>query len=733
MGDDDIDSDRRLASAEAHRLHMTLPILLNYAGIAAAGVLAIAALLRSPRVFADWVLSATMAVLVLERIFAGAAAAAGTAEAYVAWHFLRLCSLALLPVLWLAFSLSYARGDARKFLRQWRLALLAAVVLPLLAVTVFRRHLIVAVMRDGADPGPTLMLGAAGVAVYFFLLVGSVAALMNLERTFRAAVGTMRWRIKFMLLGLGALLIVRLYTSSQALLFRGIDPQLENVNAGALFIGGVLILRSLFRAGRFQLDVYPSQSVLQGSVTVLLAGIYLLIVGVFAKVVSHFGGDAGFAFKTFLVLVSIVVLAILLQSDRLRLRLRTFVSRHFQRPLYDYRTMWQKFNEATASRVDQTDLGRALVRLVADMFQALSVSLWLVDEKRGHLTLTASTSLPENAEPASGSDEADTRAILAHLQANPEPADIDTAPGEWAAALRRRHPGEFANGGHRICLPLIGRGEVLGLITLGDRVSGVPFSVQDFDMLKCVGDHAAASLLNVQLSQRLYQTKELEAFQTMAAFFVHDLKNAASTLSLMLQNLPEHYDDPEFRADALRGISKTVGHINRLISRLSLLRHELKIQPAPADLNELVRSVLSGLENAPTQRLVTEFQNVPPLPLDRDQFGKVVTNLVLNAIEASPADAEVRIGTQPTADGAVLTVVDHGCGMSPEFLHRSLFRPFQTTKKTGLGIGMFQSRMIVEAHRGRIAVASEQGKGTTFQVFLPAAASPPPAADQTAP
>jgi signal transduction histidine kinase len=164
-----------------------------------------------------------------------------------------------------------------------------------------------------------------------------------------------------------------------------------------------------------------------------------------------------------------------------------------------------------------------------------------------------------------------------------------------------------------------------------------------------------------------------------------------------------------------------------------LLRHELKIQPAPADLNELVRSVLSGLENAPTQRLVTEFQNVPPLPLDRDQFGKVVTNLVLNAIEASPADAEVRIGTQPTADGAVLTVVDHGCGMSPEFLHRSLFRPFQTTKKTGLGIGMFQSRMIVEAHRGRIAVASEQGKGTTFQVFLPAAASPPPAADQTAP
>lgn len=706
---------------------MTLPLLLNYAGIATAAVLAIAALARRPRILADWAFAAMMVILAAERLCWGRIAAAVTPADFVAWQHLRLTTLALLPVVWLAFSLIYARGDVRKFLEQWRLALIAALVLPLIAVTFFRGLLVVAVVREATDAGPILVLGPSGVAVYLFLLAGSVAALMNLERTFRASVGTMRWRIKFMLLGLGALLIVRLYTSSQALLFRGIDPGLENVNAGALFIGGVLMLRALLRTGKLQLDVYPSHSVLQGSLTVLLAGIYLLIVGVFAKFVAYIGGDAGFALKTFMVLVSLVVLTILLQSDRLRLRLRTFVSRHFQRPLYDYRTMWQKFNEATASRVDQTDLCRSLVRLVADMFQLLSVSLWLVDDRQGHLALAASTSLPANANPPTEAEQADTRAILEHLQQNPEPSDIDTATGEWAAALRRRHPGEFANGGHRICLPLICRGEVLGLITLGDRVSGTPFTLQDFDMLKCVGDHAAASLLNVQLSQKLFQTKELEAFQTMAAFFVHDLKNAASTLSLMLQNLPVHYDDPEFRTDALRGIGKTVAHINRLIGRLSLLRHELKIQTAPSDLNEVVKSVLDSLENAPSQRLITDFQPIPPLPLDRDQVGKVITNLVLNAIEASPAGTEVRLSTHATHDGVVVTVADQGCGMSPEFLQRSLFRPFQTTKKTGLGIGMFQSKMIVEAHRGQITVTSEAGKGTSFQVFLPG--SPPASAN----
>ena len=77
------------------------------------------------------------------------------------------------------------------------------------------------------------------------------------------------------------------------------------------------------------------------------------------------------------------------------------------------------------------------------------------------------------------------------------------------------------------------------------------------------------------------------------------------------------------------------------------------------------------------------------------------------------------MSTRRAGGWVVLGVADNGCGMSPEYLQRSLFRPFQTTKKSGLGIGMFQSKTIVEAHGGRIAVTSEVGKGTTFEVFLP--------------
>jgi signal transduction histidine kinase len=204
----------------------------------------------------------------------------------------------------------------------------------------------------------------------------------------------------------------------------------------------------------------------------------------------------------------------------------------------------------------------------------------------------------------------------------------------------------------------------------------------------------------------------------MAAFFVHDLKNAASTLNLMLKNMPVHFDDPAFREDALRGMSKTVSHINHLISRLGLLRHELKINAVESDLNAVINAAIGEIEQSSGHQFTKELRAAGKVLVDREQIQKVATNLVLNAAEATPAGGKIRVTTSQENGWAVFSVEDSGCGMTPEFVARSLFRPFQTTKKNGLGIGMFQSKMIVEAHGGRITVASEPGKGTSFQVFL---------------
>ena len=695
--------------------------ILAFVAALLGGVTALLAAFREHRSIPKWSFVAGMTLLALESVFSGLAAHTDQGgEAIRYWQQWRLVTMSFLPGTWLLFSFSYARGNAGEFLFKWRSMLVVAFVLPA-AVACFLYHDLIEIDYSSIEPDLRLLhLTMAGLVLSALFLIAAVLVLMNLERTFRASVGTMRWRIKFMILGLGVLFAVRVYTSSQALLWRerGIDASLLTMDSIGLLLGCCIILRSLLRKP-MDVAVYPPFALFQNSLIVLLAGIYLMVVGVFAKFVEWIGGETYFQEKTFIILVALVGLAIVGLSDRVRLHTRRFFSRYLQRPLYDYRAVWRSFTEAIASRVKQEELCEAAVKQVAEIFQALSVTIWLVDEKRENLFFAASTSLLPAAGKELGPQKEEALAIIRAMQDHAEPKDIESSKEDWAVALRRCHPTQFRTGGGRVCVPMKAGRQLMGVITLGDRVGGIFFSLQDFDLLKCVGDQVAAGLLNAQLSQKLLQTRELEAFQTMSAFFVHDLKNTASTLNLMLQNLPVHFDNPAFREDALRGVAKTCEHINHLIGRLSLLRHDLHIRPAELDLNDVISRVLAGWNGARGVTLLKKLRPCPKILLDQEQFFKVVTNLVLNATEAVSRGGQIVVETSQNNGWVVLTVSDNGCGMDPEFLRHALFRPFQTTKKDGLGIGMFQSKMIVEAHGGRIEVRSQLNKGTTFRVLLP--------------
>jgi putative PEP-CTERM system histidine kinase len=541
---------------------------------------------------------------------------------------------------------------------------------------------------------------------------------MNLERTFRTAVGTMRWRIKYMTLGCGVLLGAQIYTSSQAILFSGIGSSTITFKASARLLGYSLVAFSLFRSRLAGIDLYPSHQFLFRSLTAVVAGLYLLAVGVLAKLAVLLGVDTNFPLKSFLVLVGFVGLAVLMMSDRLRQRAQRALSRHFRRPIHDYRKLWTVFAERTASLVTPQDLCREVCRLVSETFNVLSVTVFLVDEQKQQLIFGASTSLPEEKANEMLQGASNIGSLLDWTMSL-EPVDMDTSTEPWLLSLKKLSPDFFNKGGGRICAPLVASGRLLGFITLTDRVSGLAFSVEDFDLLKCVSGQVSSSLLNVNLSSSLIRSKELEAFQTMSTFFVHDLKNTALMLSLMLENLPIHFANPEFREDSLRGISRTVERINDLISRLSTLREGLQIAPVDVDLNQLVSSSLENLRNLSSTRIEQTLAPLPSIRADPEQLQKVFTNLVLNARDAVAQGGQIQVETSQVNGWAVLQVTDNGCGISPEFLQRSLFRPFQTTKKKGIGIGMYQSKMIVEAHAGRIEVQSDLGKGTTFRVLLP--------------
>jgi putative PEP-CTERM system histidine kinase len=661
-----------------------------------------------------------MLIFALESLFGAIANDALLPEKAAFWGTLALVAKSFLPGVWLTFGLTYSRANYRDFLLRSRWLLVGAFLVPLLSLAAIYRPFFYVVAYKPPVDGWGLMLDDPAKILNVLVLVSTVLVLMNIERTFRAAVGTMRWRIKFLVLGLGVIFGARIYTGSQALLFSDYSSGRLSVEATALLIGCALIAVAYLRTGFSEIDVYPSRAALQTSVTVLLSGTYLFVVGVLAQIVVRFGGTASFPIAAFLVLLGVAILAVLLLSDRARQSLQLFISRHFKRPQHDFRQIWARFTRSLSAALNETALGTITTRLISETFGALSVSMWLFDEQGEHLIRVSSTSDAERAQSDDSiSSIAGKEPNSAELVKLSRPFDLGRAKEKWARDLMERSSGQFRTGGSPICVPLVGGEHCLGAIVLADRVRGLGYSAEEMDLLKCIGEQVASSLLNLRLTEEIMERKELEAFQTMSAFLIHDLKNAASTLGLMLENLPTHFNNPAFREDAFRGIGSAASRINDLINRMNALRHELRLQPAELDLNHVVTEALATLNGTLENKLVTKFDQIPNILADGQQLQSVCTNLLLNACDAVGLNGRITVETTRQGEWVALSVSDNGCGMSEQFIKNSLFRPFRSTKKKGLGIGMFQSKTIVEAHQGKIHVDSELGVGTTFRVMLP--------------
>jgi putative PEP-CTERM system histidine kinase len=682
--------------------------------------LAAAAACRKQRSLATWCFSAGMLTFALESLFGAIGNDALPPERAAFWETVALFAKSFLPGVWLTFSLTYSRANYRDFLVRSRWLVVGAFLIPVLSLAALYSPFFHAVTYGPPAHGWGLRFNEPAKILNILILISVVLILTNIERTFRAAVGTMRWRIKFLVIGMGVIFGVRIYTGSQALLFSDYSPSQLGVETAALLIGCTLMAFAYGRSGFSEIDVYPSRAVLHSSVTVLLSGAYLFVVGVLARIVAIFGGVASFPIAAFVVLLGVAVMAVLLVSDRAQQSVQLFVSRHFKRPHHDFRQIWTRFTQSLSAPLDETALGTTASRLISETFGALSVSTWLFDEQRERLIRISSTS---DGEPENGRDltglTVGKEVQSADLTKLSRPFDPTRVKEKWARDLMEKSSGQFRTGGKPICVPLVAGEHWLGLIILADRVRGLGYSTEEIDLLKCIGDQVAASLLTLQLTEEIMARKELEAFQTMSAFLIHDLKNAVSTLGLMSQNLPAHFDNPAFRQDAVRGIGSAASRINDLINRMNALRQELPLKPAELDLNLVVTEALASLNGTLDTRLVTKFDEIPNILADREQLQSVFTNLLLNARDAVGPKGRITVQTTRQGEWVALSVSDNGCGMSEQFIKNSLFRPFRSTKKKGLGIGMFQSKTVVEAHHGKIYVESELGVGTTFQVMLP--------------
>lgn len=681
-----------------------LPLINTFICLGLAGFV----LSRNPKSQVNRNFAMGMGALALMELGQSIAIHATSEDSYLIWVKVSFMGQVLMAGPWFVFSLTFGRSYPTKHLARWRYGIIGTYLLSFFFLTSL-----------GLDWFVTdeLTYKAAGFSFNIFMLLVLTAILANFENTFRSADHVQRWRMKFMLLGLGSIFGFMIYTLSQTLLFSSVAQDFWPLHSSVILVGCGLIAFSLVRHRLLEVDVFVSRYVIYNSATVLAAGVYLLLVGLTAQAIKTLGGDFNFYLASLFVFLAILFFIVMLLSYNVRKRVKVFIDRHFYKNKYDYRKEWLELTARLSTKLEVKELIPALTNMIFETFWIKQTLLWLYDDQDRELKFVQAPNDVQHDSIHLDPAVLDAIRDLDYPIVLDDPEEGKNHP--QTLGISEDQVSRFKSMGISILVPLVVEKRLVGLLGLSKSHSGTPLNYEDYDLMRTMAKQAASSFLNARLSQKLLRSKEMETFHSFSTFLIHDLKNFVSMLSLVVENMNRNFDDPEFRKDALASISRTVEKMKRLMDRLTAFSRRGELRCSPTDLNELIRQALGEMGGFLKSRIIEDFQSLPTIDVDPVQIKKVVTNLLLNAEEAIHGDGVIRLATRVENGMVVFSVSDNGCGMSQEFIHNSLFRPFSTTKSHGFGIGLYQSKGIVEVHGGRMQVVSELGKGSTFRVMLP--------------
>jgi len=630
---------------------------------------------------------------------------ASTPEAHARWMTALESASLLTPIPWCLFAFLSARNADATIPHGWRVSFsLGSVGLAVAAgVNVFSPFIFVLNAPGPFRYGELSLPGQVGVVIE---LLATIAVLYGLEPSLRNSRGSVRWRLKYLALGLGGIFVVRFYLLSQTLLFHVLDRQNLLIGTMALLIGELVVAVGLLRSGALGIDLTVSRHFVYQSIVVGLCGSYLFLAGAAGWLLNALGIPEAALLGTIVVFVAVMGLAALALSDSLRWRFKRYISTHFYADKYDYRQQWRAFTADLTARVTLDGLATQLLRSVSDTIGTRKAALYLADETLG--TLRLHTVL--NAGPLPKTMDATSEDFLVRQKAH-EARRVEDLGHDRATVL--------LGAGLVVAVPLRTHGRLVGVLLVGAEQTDAPYAQEDLDLLTTLGEQAASATATVQLSERLAQSRAFEGFNRLSSFIIHDLKNSVSALSMLTQNARQHFDDPTFRVDALKTLTRTVERMQKLVGRLSTRQAASELEFESVPLDELVRDTVASIPLNPRLRLVLNLDPAPSVRGDTDAIQRVLQNLITNAVEAMEGEGTITLSTSRQDGMVACAVADTGCGMSEAFIRNSLFVPFQTTKKGGWGIGLYQAREIVTSHGGRMEIASLEGRGTTVTLLLP--------------
>lgn len=547
----------------------------------------------------------------------------------------------------------------------------------------------------------------------FLMMLLALSGLVMVEQLFRNLPEDSLWNAKPVCLALAAIFIFDLYVFSQGVLFKGLDADALRARPVVHALMVPLLWLATTRHRNWIDKIRVSRKVVFHSATLVLAGLYMLFIAGVGYYVRFFGGDWGGALQLGLVFVSLVLAIALSVSHSLRAKLRVYLGKNFFRYRFDYREEWLKFTATLSSQADPQEAGQSVVRGLAAMLESPAGALWLLRPDEDQYRQVARWNLPAISQTESQSSHLVEFMLTTGWVVNLD--EFQSVPGLYPGLQLPSWMQQLAQAW--LVVPLWQGKRLLGFVLLARPRTPVDVNWEVTDLLKTAGHQAASLLAQMQTTEALLESRKFEAFTRMSAFVVHDLKNIVAQLSLMVKNAKRLQGNPEFQADMLMTVENSLERMRQLM--LQLRSSNTPDVPAfGVDLTKVAERLAAEAQQR-GRHLKLDLSTPVFTRGERERLERIIGHLVHNAMDATPPEMLVWMRVFREGSQACVEVGDQGCGMAEEFVQTRLFKPFQTTKEAGMGIGSYESFQYVRELGGRISVESEVGKGTVVHLRLP--------------
>ena len=270
-----------------------------------------------------------------------------------------------------------------------------------------------------------------------------------------------------------------------------------------------------------------------------------------------------------------------------------------------------------------------------------------------------------------------------------------------------------------LAVPVISEGKALAVLNVESEKLGA-YDTNDQRLMEILADHVASAMERIQSRRRLEELHErhsrelVDGVQRVSSMVRHDLRGPLQTI-MNAAYVAE--TNPKKTAEMMDIITKSVRHQSDIMEDWKNQDLEETPNTTEEDLSQIISDALAA-SLIPSHIAVDVNVDPMKVSLDKVKMRRVMDNLIRNAIEAIGNGGRLTISAREDEHGIVIEVADTGIGI-PESEMENLFKPFYTTKPSGIGLGLTYCRWTVEAHKGTIEVESKAGEGTKIMISMP--------------